>query len=41
MVATQINVVIQDLSGDYILLHQSKYGLEGESYAGDINELSL
>jgi hypothetical protein len=34
----QINVLIRDVKGDYILLQQSKYGIEGESYAGNLQD---
>jgi hypothetical protein len=35
----QINVLIRDVKGDYIVLQQSKYGIDGESYAGKLQHV--
>jgi hypothetical protein len=39
-IQSQINVLIRDVKGDYILLHQSKYGIDGESYAGTVQDVT-
>mmetsp|Transcript_2460 Transcript_2460/g.5166 ORF Transcript_2460/g.5166 Transcript_2460/m.5166 type:complete len:176 (-) Transcript_2460:560-1087(-) len=39
-VPDMINVLIRDVRGDYILLQQSKYGIEGESYAGKLQDVT-